>query len=174
MLINCYLIVLVIFDIFYLVISLVLSLKYYEDINEQKIYKYFYFYFCVFVDIWLNIFVCLMVMFILEWYVGVCYLIKGCVVCIFKRVWIIMCCVVLFVLIVILLEFLEQEVLELKNNENLIIIKIRFIEIGESRVYMVFYYWFIVVMFIFILFVVLLGFNIIFICLVCKVNCIRR
>lgn len=34
MLINCYLIVLVIFDIFYLVISLVLSLKYYEDINE--------------------------------------------------------------------------------------------------------------------------------------------
>lgn len=64
--------------------------------------------------------------------------------------------------------------LELRNNENLIIIKIRFIEIGESRVYMVFYYWFIVVMFIFILFVVLLGFNIIFICLVCKVNCIRR
>lgn len=167
MLINCYLIVLVIFDIFYLVISLVLSLKYYEDINEQKIYKYFYFYFCVLVDIWLNIFVCLMVMFILEWYVGVCYLIKGCVVCIFKRVWIIMCCVVLFVLIVILLEFLQWEVFELKNNIEIIII-----EIGESRVYMVFYYWFIVVMFIFILLVVLLGFNIIFICLVCKVNCI--
>lgn len=167
MLINCYLIVLVIFDIFYLVISLVLSLKYYEDINEQKIYKYFYFYFCVLVDIWLNVFVCLMVMFILEWYVGVCYLIKGCVVCIFKRVWIIMCCVVLFVLIVILLEFLQWEVFELKNNIEIIII-----EIGESRVYMVFYYWFIVVMFIFILLVVLLGFNIIFICLVCKVNCI--
>lgn len=167
MLINCYLIVLVIFDIFYLVISLVLSLNYYEDINEQKIYKYFYFYFCVLVDIWLNVFVCLMVMFILEWYVGVCYLIKGCVVCIFKRVWIIMCCVVLFVLIVILLEFLQWEVFELKNNIEIIII-----EIGESRVYMVFYYWFIVVMFIFILLVVLLGFNIIFICLVCKVNCI--
>lgn len=167
MLINCYLIVLVIFDIFYLVISLVLSLKYYEDINEQKIYKYFYFYFCVLVDIWLNVFVCLMVMFILEWYVGVCYLIKGCVVCIFKRVQIIMCCVVLFVLIVILLEFLQWEVFELKNNIEIIII-----EIGESRVYMVFYYWFIVVMFIFILLVVLLGFNIIFICLVCKVNCI--
>lgn len=167
MLINCYLIVLVIFDIFYLVISFVLSLKYYEDINEQKIYKYFYFYFCVLVDIWLNVFVCLMVMFILEWYVGVCYLIKGCVVCIFKRVWIIMCCVVLFVLIVILLEFLQWEVFELKNNIEIIII-----EIGESRVYMVFYYWFIVVMFIFILLVVLLGFNIIFICLVCKVNCI--
>lgn len=122
------------------------------------------------VDIWLNVFVCLMVMFILEWYVGVCYLIKGCVVCIFKRVWIIMCCVVLFVLIVILLEFLEWEVFELKNNK--ILIEIIIIEIGESRVYMVFYYWFIVVMFIFILLVVLLGFNIIFICLVCKVNCI--
>lgn len=124
------------------------------------------------VDIWLNVFVCLMVMFILEWYVGVCYLIKGCVVCIFKRVWIIMCCVVLFVLIVILLEFLEWEVFELKNNKILTIIEIIIIEIGESRVYMVFYYWFIVVMFIFILLVVLLGFNIIFICLVCKVNCI--
>lgn len=124
------------------------------------------------VDIWLNVFVCLMVMFILEWYVGVCYLIKGCVVCIFKRVWIKMCCVVLFVLIVILLEFLEWEVFELKNNKILIIIEIIIIEIGESRVYMVFYYWFIVVMFIFILLVVLLGFNIIFICLVCKVNCI--
>lgn len=124
------------------------------------------------VDIWLNVFVCLIVMFILEWYVGVCYLIKGCVVCIFKRVWIIMCCVVLFVLIIILLEFLEWEVFELKNNKILIIIEIIIIEIGESRVYMVFYYWFIVVMFIFILLVVLLGFNIIFICLVCKVNCI--
>lgn len=171
---NCYLTALAIFDILYLVTSLALSLKHYEDINEQKIYKYFYLYSRVLADIWSNVSVCLTVTFTLERYVGVCHPIKGRAVCTPKRARIITCCVVLFVLIATSPEFLEREVFESKNNKTLTITEIITTEIGESRAYTVFYHWFIVAMFTFIPLAALLGFNIILIRSVCKANRIRR
>lgn len=173
---NCYLTALAIFDILYLVTSLTLSLKHYEEIGEQKIYQYFYLYSRVLVDIWSNVSVCLTVTFTLERYVGVCHPIKGRAVCTLKRARIITCCVVLFVMVATSPEFLESEVFEMesKNNKNLTISKIITTEIGKSRAYTVFYHWFIVAMFTFIPLAALLGFNIILIRSVCKANRIRR
>ncbi|XP_062593862.1 FMRFamide receptor-like isoform X2 [Saccostrea cucullata] len=174
---NCYLTALAIFDVLYLLTSMALSLKHYEEINEQRIYKYFYLYSRVFVDIWSNISVCLTVTFTVERYVVVCHPIKGRAICTPSRARLITLFVVLFVFLATSPEFFEWEVYEYveeQNNINMTSFGIRTTEVGSSKGYAVFYSWFIVFMFTFAPLAALLSFNIILIRSVCKANRIRR
>ncbi|XP_022326458.2 FMRFamide receptor-like [Crassostrea virginica] len=170
---NRYLTALAIFDMLYLVTSMILSLNHYKEISEKKFFQYFYLYSVVFVDIWSNISVCLTVTFTVERYVGVCHPMKGRAICTPKRAQIITCCVILFVIIATSPEFLGREVYE-EVNLGVTTHRIRYTSIGESKGYAVFYSWFIVLMFTFIPLTALLSFNIILIRSVCKANRIRR
>jgi hypothetical protein len=174
---NCYLTALAVFDILYLITSLVLSLNHYEGINEYWVYKYIHVYSRVCTDIWANASVCLTVTFTVERYVVVCHPIKGRAICTPKRARIITLFVILFVVLATSPEFFERKVsknVELGNSTNVTTYEIEITDIGESTGYSVIYNWFIALMFTFAPLLVLLSFNVILIRSVCKANRLRR
>ncbi|XP_048728741.2 FMRFamide receptor-like [Ostrea edulis] len=174
---NCYLTALAVFDILYLITSMTLSLKHYQEINEHWVYKYIYLYSRIFIDIWANTSVSLTVTFTVERYVVVCHPIKGRAICTPKRARIITLFVILFVVFAMSPEFFVREVyekIELRNSTNVTTYQIEFTEMGESHGYSVYYNWLIVLVFSFAPLAVLLSFNIILIRSVCKANRLRR
>ena len=155
---NCYLTALSIFDLLYLILSFTLSLKHYENINEQNAYNYWYYYGKTLTDICSNVSVCLTVTFSLERLIAVCYPMKGRALCTPQRARMITAGVVILTIACTTPEFFEMKLVEV-SDKNETKYEFEETEMFLSDVYQVGYYNFLVVTFTVLPLVLLSTFN---------------
>ncbi|KAI2802994.1 hypothetical protein BLOT_007117 [Blomia tropicalis] len=159
---NWYLAALAIFDLIYLIFTLILSWKHYPNAHDVDYYLYWYMFpFSMMIaDASSNTSVWLTATFTIERYIAVCHPIKGKVICTESRAKKIIFCVVLICVSVTIptpFEWVVVEVTDTKTNQ--IRMEAKFSDFGENETYRSIYYQLNVFLFVLLPLVLLVIFN---------------